>query len=172
VVLLTAGATLLNPNGLADALYPFSYLGNNASMRYIAEWVSPDFHQPQYLLFEAMVLLLLVGGLAGNRRARLADILVLLPFTYQPLRGDCRAGDRRTARRIPPCAMAGSRATTGPALARDREPGGQSGHSPGHRRPVRAGACYPGRAGSGGTADLSGRRGGVHPHPLRAEQRL
>ena len=82
VVLLTAGATLLNPNGLADALYPFSYLGNNASMRYIAEWVSPDFHQPQYLLFEAMVLLLLVGGLAGNRRARLADVLVLLPFTY------------------------------------------------------------------------------------------
>jgi hypothetical protein len=82
IVLLTIGATLLNPNGIADALYPFSYLGNNASMRYIAEWVSPDFHQPQYLLFEAMVLLLLVGGLAGNRRARLADVLTLLPFTY------------------------------------------------------------------------------------------
>lgn len=82
IVLLTGLATLVNPNGLAGALYPISYLGNNASTRYIAEWVSPDFHKVQYLLFEALVLILLVGGLANSRRARLADILVLLPFAY------------------------------------------------------------------------------------------
>lgn len=82
VVALTALASLLNPNGLAGALYPVSYLGNNASTRYIAEWVSPDFHQFQYLFFEALVLLLLVGAMANPRRARLADALVLLPFLY------------------------------------------------------------------------------------------
>jgi hypothetical protein len=82
VVAVAALGTLINPNGLAGALYPISYLGNNASTRYIAEWVSPDFHKPQYLLFEALVLLLLVGALASARRARLADVLVLLPFTY------------------------------------------------------------------------------------------
>ena len=79
---LATAATLLNPNGLAGAMYPLTYLGNNASTRYIAEWVSPDFHQGQYLLFEALVLLLLVAALAGTRRARLADVVVLLPFLY------------------------------------------------------------------------------------------
>ena len=82
VVVLTALATLLNPNGLAGALYPLSYLGNNASTRYIAEWVSPDFHKPQYLFFEALVLILLVGAMANPRRARLVDVLILLPFLY------------------------------------------------------------------------------------------
>ncbi len=82
VVGLTALATLANPNGLAGALYPLSYLGNNASTRYIAEWVSPDFHKPMYLFFEALVLLLLVGAMASPRRARLADVMVLLPFLY------------------------------------------------------------------------------------------
>lgn len=82
VVALTALATLVNPNGLAGALYPLSYLGNNASTRYIAEWVSPDFHKVQYLLFEALVLIVLVGALGSPRRARLCDILMLLPFTF------------------------------------------------------------------------------------------
>jgi hypothetical protein len=82
VVVVAGLGTLLNPNGLAGALYPISYLGNNASTRYISEWVSPDFHKVQYLLFEALVLLVLVGALASARRARLADILVLVPFTY------------------------------------------------------------------------------------------
>ncbi len=82
VLVLAAVATLVNPNGLSGALYPASYLGNNASTRYIAEWVSPDFHQGQYLLFEALVLLLLVAALAAPRRARLADVALLLPFLY------------------------------------------------------------------------------------------
>lgn len=82
VVVLTVLATLVNPNGLAGALYPLSYLGDNASTRYIAEWVSPNFHQTQYLFFEALALILLVGAMANPRRARLADILILLPFLY------------------------------------------------------------------------------------------
>ena len=82
VVLLTALATLLNPNGLAGALYPFSYLGNNASTRYISEWVSPDFHQSNYLFFEAFLFVLLVGAMANPRRVRLVDGLILLPFLY------------------------------------------------------------------------------------------
>lgn len=82
VVGLTALATLVNPNGLSGALYPLSYLGNNASTRYIAEWVSPDFHQAQYLLFEALVLVLLIAALASPRRARLVDAVIVLPFLY------------------------------------------------------------------------------------------
>jgi hypothetical protein len=85
VVLLTAFATLLNPNGLAGALYPFSYLGNNASTRYISEWVSPDFHQAHFLFFESFLFIILVGAMASPRRARLVDGLMLLPFLYLSL---------------------------------------------------------------------------------------
>jgi hypothetical protein len=82
VVAATALATLINPNGLAGALYPLSYLGNNASTRYIQEWLPPDFHQVSYQLFAALVALLAVGVLARLRRLRLIDLLVLAPFTY------------------------------------------------------------------------------------------
>ena len=82
VVVTTALATLINPNGLAGALYPLSYLGNNASTRYIQEWLPPDFHQLSYQLFAALAALLVVGALARLRHLRLADLLVLAPFTY------------------------------------------------------------------------------------------
>lgn len=80
VMAAAIGATLCNPNGLAGALYPFSYLGNNASTRYIAEWESPDFHQTQYLLFAALIVVLLAAALAAPRQARLADLAIVLPF--------------------------------------------------------------------------------------------
>jgi hypothetical protein len=55
---LTLAATLLNPHGLAALAYPFSYAGvANASMRYISEWQSPDFHSLYFLLFAAALLL-------------------------------------------------------------------------------------------------------------------
>ncbi|MDB5057511.1 MAG: hypothetical protein JWO59_983, partial [Chloroflexi bacterium] len=82
IVGLSACATLVNPNGMSGALYPLSYLGNNASTRYIAEWVSPDFHKTEYLFFEALLLVLLVGALTGPRRARLVDVSIILPFLY------------------------------------------------------------------------------------------
>lgn len=64
---LTGLATLLTPHGLEALRYPFTYAGTgNASMRFIAEWQSPDFHQPIFLVFAASLLLLLVLGV-GRR---------------------------------------------------------------------------------------------------------
>lgn len=91
ILVAATAACVLNPNGLKGLIYPFSYLGNNASTRYIAEWVSPDFHQLQYQFFEALLLALLVGALCAPRRARaaglpgLTQILLILSFTYLSL---------------------------------------------------------------------------------------
>lgn len=93
---------LANPNGLKGLIYPFTYLGNNASTRYIAEWVSPDFHQLQYQFFEALLLALLAGALLAPRRlwstvssGRLhrtpaaaplpAQVMLILAFTHLAL---------------------------------------------------------------------------------------
>lgn len=64
VTVLSVAATLLSPHGLDALRYPFTYAGSgNASQRYIAEWQSPDFHQPVFLVFAASLLLGLVLGL-------------------------------------------------------------------------------------------------------------
>ena len=82
---LCIAACLVNPNGPAGLLYPFSYLGNNASTRYIAEWVSPDFHQTQYQFFEALLLALIAGVALSARRPPVAHVLMALAFTHLAL---------------------------------------------------------------------------------------
>jgi len=82
---LSLVACLLNPNGLKGLIYPFTYLGDNASTRYIAEWVSPDFHQGQYQFFEALLLALVAGVALSPRRPRLAEVLLALLFTHLAL---------------------------------------------------------------------------------------
>ena len=65
ITALSILATLLNPHGLDALAYPFSYAGTaNASMRYIVEWQSPDFHKPHFLLFAASLLLAMVLGVS------------------------------------------------------------------------------------------------------------
>jgi len=78
-------ACLINPNGLKGLIYPFTYLGDNASTRYIAEWVSPNFHQGQYQLFEALILALVASVAFSPRRPRLLDVLLALLFTHLAL---------------------------------------------------------------------------------------
>lgn len=92
VLALCVAACLLNPNGVQGLIYPFSYLGDNASTRYIAEWVSPDFHKFQYHFFEALLLLLIVGATLTPRGARrgirvpaATQLLLLLAFTHLAL---------------------------------------------------------------------------------------
>jgi hypothetical protein len=79
---LCVAACLLNPNGPKGLIYPFSYLGNNASTRYIAEWVSPNFHEGRYQLFEALLLALIAGVALSPRRPRVTEVLLMLAFTH------------------------------------------------------------------------------------------
>ncbi len=51
----TIAISLINPNGIDGFLYPFSYLGDNASTRYIEEWFSPTFARLQWWPFFALL---------------------------------------------------------------------------------------------------------------------
>jgi hypothetical protein len=65
-LVLSGTATLISPHGIDGLLYPFTYAGSgNASMQYVKEWQSPDFHQLYFLLFFGTSLLLALAlGLA------------------------------------------------------------------------------------------------------------
>lgn len=68
-------AVLVNPNGSRLYSYPFETLKSPAMMKYIAEWHSPDFHQPMFqplaLLFFAVVFSIALS----RRRVRFRDLL-------------------------------------------------------------------------------------------------
>ena len=85
VTALSIGATLVSPHGFEALRYPFSYIGSeNAMMRYIQEWQSPDFHRPELLIFASSLLLAIALGVAG-RPLGLTDVLWALVFALMGL---------------------------------------------------------------------------------------
>lgn len=80
----SALAALINPNTYVAWLYPFSYAGSgNASMRFIAEWQSPDFHSYVFLPFAVAIALLMLAGSPG--RLDFTCSLLVLAFTLMSL---------------------------------------------------------------------------------------
>jgi len=85
IAVFSAAATMLNPNGVEALLYPFSYAGTqNASMQYIAEWQSPDFHASLFVALAASLLLAIVLGI-GRRPLGISEVLWTLAFGFMAL---------------------------------------------------------------------------------------
>jgi hypothetical protein len=85
ILLLDLLIVPLNPNGLRMFSYPIETLRSAAMQNYIAEWASPNFHQPEYWPF----LLIALGTFAAMswcpRKIRLRDLLLLLVSLYAAL---------------------------------------------------------------------------------------
>jgi hypothetical protein len=71
-----------NPNGLKGVVYPFSYLGDNASTRYVNEWFAPSTTKVQYWPFFALLALFAVTMATGLRRLPLYVYAIGLPFAF------------------------------------------------------------------------------------------
>jgi hypothetical protein len=69
-------AAAINPNGPELWLYPFFTLGSSAMQVYIAEWHSPDFHNPIFWPFLALGALGVLGWAFSPRRPRFSDLLL------------------------------------------------------------------------------------------------
>ncbi len=82
----TSLAACLNPTGPAMLRYPIDYYlqGDNPSFALVAEFQSPDFHQPFYIAFAASILLLAVLPRPLERRSPLEALLVIV-FALQAL---------------------------------------------------------------------------------------
>ena len=84
----TVAGTAVNPQGPSILLYPFEYSGTqNASMRFIAEWQSPNFHDYFFLIFAAAILLLMVvRGHSPQDWALAIPVVVLTAMTFESVR--------------------------------------------------------------------------------------
>ncbi len=88
VTAATLAATVVNPQGPRILLYPLQYSGTqNASMKFVTEWQSPNFHNYYFFIFGAAILLLMViRGRAPQNWALTLPVLVLTAMTLQSVR--------------------------------------------------------------------------------------
>lgn len=86
VLVLSALAVLVNPNGARMFLYPFETLTSPAMQRYIQEWFSPDFHQTEWLPFALLIVALVFTTLLARARVPLAHVLLVCLFALAGLR--------------------------------------------------------------------------------------
>ncbi len=77
--LLAAGAVLLNPNG--PALWRLPFYTVSVSLR-IQEWLSPDFHRPDFHPMLWLLFLLTVGLARTRERPDLGSLFKALGFAY------------------------------------------------------------------------------------------
>jgi hypothetical protein len=71
-----------NPNGLKGVVYPFSYLGDNASTRYVNEWFAPSIAKAQYWPFFALLAMFVVTMATGLRKLPLYVYAIGIPFSF------------------------------------------------------------------------------------------
>ncbi len=76
----------INPNGLRMFIYPFETLRSAAMQKYIAEWASPNFHDPKYLPLATLLLGILFFLSVSPIRIRARDSLLLVAFAAGGLR--------------------------------------------------------------------------------------
>jgi hypothetical protein len=92
VGMLCGAAIMVNPHGARMYMYPFETLRSHAMMKYIEEWLSPNFQELMFQPFILMIFATFSVLALSSKRLRLLDLFLLLATT---------AGALRSARNIP-----------------------------------------------------------------------
>lgn len=82
IFLLMIGGSLINPNGWRIWELPFTTVSRQAEQLFIAEWQSPDFHDPYLLPFGFLIILVMVVLGSSKDPLRLYEILLLTGFGF------------------------------------------------------------------------------------------
>lgn len=87
-LVLSLAATLVNPHGLAGAIYPSKYLfGEHAWHKdWISEYQSPDFNGEIFFFLGVLIVASTVVFAASGRRARLWDLAIVGVFLFTALK--------------------------------------------------------------------------------------
>lgn len=80
-------AIFANPNTYKLLYYPFFTVNSRQIVNNIAEWASPDFHNPVFKAFLAYFFLVFAVLIVSKKSVRLRDLLYLGLFTYLAMFG-------------------------------------------------------------------------------------
>jgi hypothetical protein len=78
-------AACINPNGFVLLVYPYFTLTSKAMQTYIVEWHSPDFHDPRFLPFAALLLILIFVLALSPKSPAAGDLILLSGLGYESL---------------------------------------------------------------------------------------
>lgn len=78
-------ATLLNPNGIGLWGYPLETLKSDAMRNYIAEWQSPNFHNPNYWSFAILMIIAAVTAAQARPALQLPTSVLLIGSAFAGL---------------------------------------------------------------------------------------
>ena len=82
IIALCLITTLINPYGHQILLFPFSFISNKFLMDNVAEFLSPNFHSPEVLIFEIFLLFTITIFLVSMRRLNPIEVLLFIFFTH------------------------------------------------------------------------------------------
>jgi hypothetical protein len=87
--LLTAGAcmavSLINPYTYHLHLHMAQYLRDPFNSQYIVEFLSPNFHHPTAIFFEAMLVLAMAASVSNLRQGRFTEVLLMVVWAHGAL---------------------------------------------------------------------------------------
>lgn len=85
IAVITLAVTILTPNGIGGLLYPLVWITPGPFANVLTEWVSVDFHQLVYMVFEGLLLLVLATFVFNRTAVSWSALLLILTFTYLAL---------------------------------------------------------------------------------------
>ncbi len=82
IIILSLGAALINPRGYKILLFPASVISNKFLMDHVVEFLSPNFHSLEVILFEILFLFSLTIFLVSIKRLNPIEILLFIFFAH------------------------------------------------------------------------------------------
>ncbi len=78
-------SALLNPNGYKILLFPFSIISEKIFMDNVSEFLSPNFHDLSYIIFEIFLLMSIFIFMVSIKRCTLIEIMLVILFIHMSL---------------------------------------------------------------------------------------
>jgi len=88
VLVASCGAVLLNPQGVKIFLFPFEFFFSPVQQNQINDWLSPNFHQPEFLPLAFLLLATTVVMALSPSRPKLSELVLFLSTLYATLKSN------------------------------------------------------------------------------------
>jgi len=88
VLAASCGAVLLNPQGIKIFLFPFEFFFSPVQQNQIDDWLSPNFHLPEFLPLALLILGTTAALALSPTRPKISEMLLFLSTLYATLKSN------------------------------------------------------------------------------------
>ena len=85
VIVSSLVISLINPIGYRILFFPSAVISNKYLMDNVIEFLSPNFHKPEIIIFEIFLLIAIITFAVSRKGLNLIEVFLFLVFTHMPL---------------------------------------------------------------------------------------